>query len=148
MVFKQGGLIETLTELESNDVEDRAKELLFEAENKAWRSLKQGKFSQFGYWAAKVVQFRELLGRSHEPSPFRGLTKFAKGKLKQKCANCGHLLTFDGKAHAEENFSWPEEGEPQTEDGDWGCFDGFSQDDDGVVSVCGCQEPRPQEGAD
>lgn len=51
---------------------------MWEAEVNAWRSLAQGKFSLFGYWAAKVVQFRELLGRSHDPSPFRELVKVAR----------------------------------------------------------------------
>ena len=132
--------------LESNDIEDRARELLFEAENKAWKSLGQGKYSQFGYWAAKVVQFRELLNESHSSSPFAELTKFAKGKFKQKCANCGHLLSVDGKSHAKENFSWPEEGEPQKEDGNWGCFELFAEDEEGNTYACGCQEPLQSSG--
>ena len=70
--------------LESNDIEDRARELLTEAEIKAWRSLAQGKHSQFGYWAAKVVQLRELLGKSHEPSPFSELVKLAKNTISEK----------------------------------------------------------------
>ena len=49
-----------------------------EAETKAWENLNRGKFSNFGYWAAKVVQCREMLGISHTPSPFADLVKFAK----------------------------------------------------------------------
>ena len=135
-------LDEEITILESNDIEERARKLLFEAENKAWKSLSQGKYSQFGYWSAKVVQFRELLNLSREPSPFAELVKFAKGKQKQKCVHCGHLLTADGKSHAKEGFSWPEVGEPQTEDGDLGCAAGGYEDEDGKYFVCGCQTPK------
>ena len=56
----------------------RAERLLREAEVNAWKALSQGKYSGFGYWAAKSVQFRELLGRSHTPSPFAELREFAK----------------------------------------------------------------------
>lgn len=83
----------------------------------AWKSLKQGKFSQFGYWSAKAVQFRELLGKSHEPSPFADLVKLAKRKFAQKCVDCGHYPKSDGESHQVENFSWPEDGDPQMEDG-------------------------------
>jgi len=51
---------------------------LQEAQDKAWDNLARGKFSNFGYWAAKVVQCREMLGLSHTPSPFSNLVKFAK----------------------------------------------------------------------
>jgi hypothetical protein len=64
-------------------VQQKAEKLLEEAIEKAWRSLGQGKFSQFGYWAAKAVQFRELLGRSYEPSPFSDLVKIAKARFPQ-----------------------------------------------------------------
>lgn len=62
-------------------IEKRGESLLAEAEEKAWKSLAQGKYSQFGYWGAKVVQFRELLGKGSEPSPFRGLRVFAAGAV-------------------------------------------------------------------
>jgi hypothetical protein len=56
----------------------RAEALLLEAERKAWDSLAHNKEQGFGYWAAKVTQFRELLGRSHEPSPFASLRTAAR----------------------------------------------------------------------
>ena len=62
------------------ELEAKARKLLEEAEEKAWKSLAAGKFSQFGYWAAKEVQFRELLGESHKPSPFNELVKLATGR--------------------------------------------------------------------
>lgn len=62
----------------SESVEERGLRLLSEAEDNAWRTLAQGKFSLFGYWAAKVVQFRELLGKSHEPGPFHALVEQAR----------------------------------------------------------------------
>jgi hypothetical protein len=60
------------------NIQEKAQALLNEAIEKAWDNLRRGKFSNFGYWAAKTVQFRELLGKSHEPSPFGSLVKFAK----------------------------------------------------------------------
>lgn len=63
------------------NIQQKAEKLLDEATMNAWKSLSQGKFSLFGYWAAKVVQFRELLGKSHEPSPFSDLVKMAKSKF-------------------------------------------------------------------
>ena len=65
------------------EIQQKAEKLLAEATMNAWKSLGQGKFSLFGYWAAKVVQFRELLGKSHEPSPFSELVKIAKLKSSQ-----------------------------------------------------------------
>ena len=65
------------------NIQQKAEKLLDEATMNAWKSLKQRKFSQFGYWAAKVVQFRELLGKSHEPSPFSDLVKMAMSKFPQ-----------------------------------------------------------------
>lgn len=126
-------------------IRQKAEKLLEEATMNAWKSLKQGKFSLFGYWSAKAVQFRELLGKSHEPSPFADLVKLAKRKFAQKCVNCGHYLKPDGKSHQNENFSWPEEGEPQTEDGNWGCFADVRDEDDLLEErsvVCGCQNPE------
>ena len=67
-------------------IQQKAEKLLDEATMNAWRCLSQGKFSLFGYWAAKVVQFRELLGKSHEPSPFSDLVKMAKSKFLQNCS--------------------------------------------------------------
>jgi hypothetical protein len=64
-------------------IQQKAEKLLDEATMNAWRCLSQGKFSLFGYWAAKVVQFRELLGKSHEPSPFSDLVKLAKSNFQQ-----------------------------------------------------------------
>ena len=65
------------------NIQQKAEKLLDEAIINAWKSLSQGKFSLFGYWGAKVVQFRELLGKSHEPSPFSDLVKMAKSKFPQ-----------------------------------------------------------------
>jgi hypothetical protein len=58
-------------------VEEKAEQLLADAIDNAWNSLAHGKFSLFGYWAAKVVQFRELLGKSREPGPFHDLVQTA-----------------------------------------------------------------------
>lgn len=63
-----------------SSVEDHAKFLLSDAENEAWVRLAQGKYGQFGYWAAKVVQFRELLGLTHTPTPFKELVLLARSK--------------------------------------------------------------------
>ncbi len=68
---------------EIETLEQRMNGLLIEAEARAWKSLAQGKFSLFGYWAAKVVQFREALQKSSEPSPFRELVKTAKAYLER-----------------------------------------------------------------
>ena len=61
-------------------LEARAEFYLRDAEALAWLNLSRGKWGQFGYWAAKVVQFRELLGKSHEPSPFRELQTLATSR--------------------------------------------------------------------
>lgn len=58
-------------------VRSRAESLLRDAESNAWLNLSRGKYSNFGYWAAKVVQLRALLGRTREPSPFRTLRELA-----------------------------------------------------------------------
>ena len=63
-------------------LEAHAKHLLADAENQAWIQLARGKYSQLGYWAAKVVQFRELLGESHTPTPFRELVRLARSRMK------------------------------------------------------------------
>lgn len=70
--------------LTPDEIKARAEELLVEAERQAWNALAHGKESQFGYWAAKVVQVRELLGRSHEPSPFAGLRETARQVLRDR----------------------------------------------------------------
>ena len=62
----------------ADELRPKAEALLAEAESRAWIELARGKYSQFGYWAAKSVQFRELLGLSHGPSPFRVLRDEAK----------------------------------------------------------------------
>jgi hypothetical protein len=72
-----------------NNIQQKAEKLLGKATMNAWKSLSQGKFSQFGYWAAKVVQFRELLGKSYEPSPFSDLVKIARSKSIQLLKEAG-----------------------------------------------------------
>lgn len=62
-------------------VEAHAKFLLEDATTRAWTELARGKYGQFGYWAAKVVQFRELLGETSSPSPFREIVQLARTKM-------------------------------------------------------------------
>ena len=85
--IKEGeAMNEEYTEKEKNalmeELRYRAVLLLDESIEKAWKSLSQGKFSMFGYWAAKTVQMRELLGISHESSPFNALVKIAMERVK------------------------------------------------------------------
>lgn len=69
---------------DSMTIEQRAEFLLKDAENQAWVQLARGKYGQFGYWAAKTVQFRQLLGKTHEPAPFKALVDLARGTLSKE----------------------------------------------------------------
>lgn len=50
---------------------------LRQAEDDAWLNLSRGKYANFGYYAARTVVLRRILGRGRDPSPFRPLRDLA-----------------------------------------------------------------------
>lgn len=60
-----------------NDLEERLKHELDEAQQKAWDSLSRYKFQMFGYWAAIWVHLNRI-GDFKRPNPWARLVKQAR----------------------------------------------------------------------
>lgn len=61
------------------DSEEKIREMMAEAESKAWEALSGYKFWMFGYHAARWVNYNHLLIKKC-PSPFREAVDLARTK--------------------------------------------------------------------